>query len=533
MSRMLSRATGGLSHLGLNRRFARIAAVVSAVLVTLFLLSWSRQDPNGQPGWPPALLIGKARQQEPPAFYPFETTSAFFPVAYDDVDNKTTEELCASFPHHLTQRIQPVLKMGHGENPKMIDAQFHSVSACFENDELLIFSDLEQVVHGRHVIDILANLPQAYRDSDAEGIPNPNFANYERLTELSRANKLTADNDPAKGENGWRLDKYKFLAEVERAWQMRPGRDFYVFYESDTYVSWDNMFRFLSTLDPNAPWYMGSPSPGRRDEKKKIDTWFANGGPGFALSRGAMEKLFARQASSDGHFTDPPFAIKWHELVRDDPCGDSVLGWALWNAGVPLSGFFPLFNTYAAHTIPFTDRMWCQPFLTMHKLKFEDMKALWRWESRSRKLGRPLLYSDIFEFLSPAKPDVRHDWENPVWDRLAHGRDTFVETLEACRQACQDSDSCLQYHWQGKDTKKCVLMPYITLGSGKAPETNEKKAPNQQNGDNTQKEEDQFKVVKEELIFTSGWMRSRIDRWRVGHVCRSPEWVYPSIERHF
>ncbi|KAK3995267.1 beta-1,3-N-acetylglucosaminyltransferase radical fringe [Cladorrhinum sp. PSN332] len=517
MSRMLSPAARGLAHLGMNRRLARIAALITVLLLTIFLFGWSRQDPYDQSAWPSAFLNGVTRggsQRPPPHFYPFETTSAFYPVAYDgDLKNKTIDELCASFPHHLTQRIQPVLKMGHAENPKMIDAQLHSVSACFAKEELLIFSDLEQDIHGRHVIDILGNLPQAYREKDAKGKPNVEFDNYEKLIALARANKLTPENDPATKENGWKLDKYKFLAEVERAWQMRPGRDFYVFYESDTYISWDNMFRFLSTLDPNAALYMGSPSPGRHDDKKNVDTWFANGGPGLVISRGAMEKLLGRRSSSSGQYTDAPFAMKWHQLLRDDPCGDSVLGWALWNAGVPLSGFFPLFNTYSPHTIPYTDRMWCHPFLTMHKLKVEDMVRLWRWENGNRKLGRPLLYSDMFEFISPVKPEVRQNWDNTNWDRLAHGRDTYVDTLDACKQACQDSgDFCLSYHWQGKDARKCVLMPFVTLGVERSPGIGEK---------------------KESLNFTSGWLKSRIDRWRGDHVCRSPEWVYPDIERHF
>ncbi|KAK4227281.1 beta-1,3-N-acetylglucosaminyltransferase radical fringe [Podospora fimiseda] len=522
MARMLSPAARGLAHLAVNRRFARISAFVALILSTIVLLSWSRRDPYDQSSWHSALLNGVARGgsgKRPPAFYPFETTSAFYPVAFDgDLKNKTVKDLCASFPHHLMQRIQPVLKMGHGENQKMVEAQLHSVSACFTNDELLIFSDLEQDSHGRHAIDILANLPQAYRERDPQGKPNPDFDNYEKLSALARANKLTPENDPARGQNGWSLDKYKFLAEVERSWQMRPGRDFYVFYESDTYISWDNMFRFLSTLDPNVPLYMGSPSPGRHDGR--TTTWFANGGPGLVLSRGAMEKLLKRQSSSYGQYTDPPFALKWQQLIRDDPCGDSVLGWALWEAGVPLSGMFPMFNTYAAHNIPYTDRMWCQPFITMHKLRIEDMTGLWRWENGNRQLGRPLLYSDIYEFLSPVKPEVRQNWDNTNWDRLAHGRDTYVDTLDACRQACRDSDICLSYHWQGKHSRKCVLMPFVTLGVEKQPEAKNKEGPN-------------GKSVDESITFTSGWLKSRIDRWRGDHVCRSPDWVYPSIERHF
>ncbi|KAK4113421.1 glycosyltransferase family 31 protein [Canariomyces notabilis] len=510
----------------MTKRHQRIIPVIAlALLLALFYLgdrwrpSWSR---------PPS---------PPPEFYPFETASAFFPVAHDDVANKTIEELCASFPHHLTQRIQPVLKMGHGENRDMIDAQFQSVSACFGADELLVFSDLDEVIHGRHAIDILANLPRAYRDNDAEGHENPDYANYEAMYALSREGKLTVDNDPARGKNGWRLDKYKFLAEVERAWLMRPGRDFYVFYETDTYISWDNMFRFLSMLDPQALFYIGSPSPGRHDEQKKVDTWFANGGPGFVLSRGAIEKLLGRRSSPiHGQFIDPPFSLRWLDLLRSDPCGDSILGWAMWTAGVPLSGFFPLFNPYPAHVLPYTDRMWCQPFLTMHKLRPEDMTGLWRWENANRKLGRPLLYSDLFVFLPVASEDVRSNWDNTLWDRLAPGHDTKADSLQACKQACEDSSVCMQYHWQGEQTQKCVLQAFMSLGVAKNPETVERKIPiagGDQGKDGAGEGEEKFEIVKEDLSYTSGWLKARIDRWVEEHVCKTPDWVFPSIERHY
>jgi len=521
MPSLLMPATSTVLRHRLNKRLERNALIAALILLAVLALWYARGEE------PPPL----------PAFYPFETTSAFLPVTHHDVESKTIEELCTSFPRHLTQRIQPVLKMGHGDNREMVEAQLESVSACFGAEELLVFSDLEETIHGRHTIDVLANLPRAYREKDGEGNANPDFVNYENMHALASQGKLTKENDPARGKNGWRLDKYKFLAGAERAWQMRPGRDFYVFYETDTYISWDNMFRFLSTLDPQSPLYMGSPSPGRHDEKRKLDTWFANGGPGYVLSRGAMEKLMGRRASSKtGQLTDPPVSLKWMDLVRSDPCGDSVLGYALHDAGVPLSGFFPLFNTYAVHSLPFTERVWCQPVLTMHKLKPEDLVGLWRWEHGRRKLGAPLLYSDLYEYLPVATPDIRNNWDNTNWDRLAPGQDTHVDTLDACRRSCEDQPDCLQYHWQGEQTRKCILQRFINLGVAKDPETIERKVPlpgsNDMKDDGGKKEEE-FKIIKERLTYTSGWLKSRIDEWVKGHMCFAPEWVYPSIERHY
>lgn len=44
-------------------------------------------------------------------------------------------------------------------------------------------------------------------------------------------------------------------------------------------------------------------------------------------------------------------------MLRGDPCGDLVLGWALYKAGISLRGFFPLFNTYIVHALLYTERL--------------------------------------------------------------------------------------------------------------------------------------------------------------------------------
>ncbi|KAK4198664.1 family 31 putative glycosyltransferase [Triangularia verruculosa] len=514
------------SSLKLNKRLARISVLVLSFILSLGLFAWSKQHDR----WLSQILDrtrhGRHRDS---TFYPYDTTTAFAPVSFpaETVQKLSANDLCASFPHHLMgKHIQPVLKMGHGENREMINAQLNSVSSCFQPADLLIVSDLpETLPNGHEAIDILYNLPQRYRltNDSPEAVPEPDFAAYEAMHDLYRAGNLTAENDPTRKNKrtGWRLDRYKFLPQVERAWTEKKNKDWYVFYESDTYVSWDNLFRFLSTLDPDRPLYMGSPSPGRRDPKTDEESWFANGGPGYVLSRGAMRVLFEKRASSreSGVWTEEPFLLKHINTVRTDPCGDAILGWVLWLAGIKISGFFPLFNTYALHSLPYTDRLWCQSFVTMHKLSPQDMVRLWRWEFGSRKLGRPLMYADLYEgFFLPEieEAEQRDNWDNTNWDRLARGRDVYVDSVEKCREACENATSCLQYHWNGKHMRKCVLMPFVTLGHAKQPETIAKKDGGE-----------------ESFIYTSGWITARIKSWAKAHPCVVPDWVPPSTERHY
>jgi hypothetical protein len=388
-SSMASTSLSPPMRLLLNKRFTRIGLLCVGTFLIIFLTGlWRPEnvifgDSNGVGlmGPPSSLFFGSRTRPKSPEFYPFETTSSFFPVAHD-IQGKTAKELCSSFPNYLTAgRVQPVLKMGHGERRDKVEAQLDSVSACFTTDELLVFSDLDEIIRDRAIIDILADLPEQYR------VENPDFDNYLAMQDLRRNGRLDIDKNATAAIDGWRLDKYKFLPIVVRAWNMRPDRDFYVFYETDTYVFWDNMFRFLGTFDPDEPLYMGSPSPGMFDDKKGVKTWFANGGPGFVLSRGAIKKLLHREAGPTGRYIEQPVILKWLDMLRKDCCGDSVMGWTLWNISIPLSGYWPLFNPHSLHGIPYSEPYWCQPVLTLHKTAPSDMVDLWRWEQSQRKLN--------------------------------------------------------------------------------------------------------------------------------------------------
>jgi hypothetical protein len=139
------------------------------------------------------------------------------------------DELCRSFPKHVLSRIQPVLKTGHGDNKEKLDAQMDSTSACFTPDELIIFSDLDENIRNHRAIDVLAHLPNSHYNATT-------FKMWgEYLSQKEMQANGTLDTEAQMGHiNGWALDKFKFLPMMERAWAMKPNRDFYVFYETDT-----------------------------------------------------------------------------------------------------------------------------------------------------------------------------------------------------------------------------------------------------------------------------------------------------------
>ncbi|KAG6242792.1 hypothetical protein E4U25_002905 [Claviceps purpurea] len=459
-----------------------------------------------------------------PDEYIFSSTSRFAPLTVDDAATASNEDLCASFPKYMSNIIQPVLKVGHSENQERLAAHFNTTSSCFTKDELLVVSDLDEVIHGHRTVDVLGDLPAGYYNLTK----NPDFQHY--ISQRDMHKNGTLNEKTQKTIDGWILDKFKFLPMVERAWLARPDRAFYFFYEPDTYVFWDNAFRFLQNFDPDTPIYMGSPSPGRHDEIRDVRTWFANGGPGFVLSRGAIKALLHRRIDSNGHYIDPALTEKWQDIVAQECCGDSVLGWALWNATVQVQGYWPMFNPHPLHGIPFSDLYWCQPVLTLHKTSPEDLHSLWRWEFAQRTMHRPMLYADVWRLQHPGEPSILDNWDNGDWDRWDPPAEPPINTSKMCEQSCREHDRCMQWTWHGGDEKRCILMWSIRYGLARAPEYMD--------------EGDQRETIPQNALtkqtsprkwvdYTSGWAESRVREWREQRKCEQVRWVGPSVERIF
>lgn len=366
-----------------RRRLLFLAAAACLGFLYLVVALWPARprQPEARDRFP---LAPHDDGPDRPEFLPWDTVSRFRPVARPVGNDTPTADLCAAFPQRLVRDlVQPVLRTGYLDVPARVEAQFASVSACVE--DLLIFSDADGDLAGRPVYDVLADLPDAYRDG------SPEFANYTRLHALHDQGALRKGAADAQPVDGWVIDKFKFLPMVEQAWAMRPHKPWYFFYETDTYVVWDNLFRFLENLDASQPFYIGSPSPGGRKNDEK--SYFAYGGSGFILSQAAVRKLLHRKAGRDGDYLEGSLSQRWEDRVRHDCCGDSVLGWALLHVGVRVSGFWPMMNPYPLERLPYSSGHWCQPVLTLHKTQPEEMVKLWRWEQTRRERSVGLAFS--------------------------------------------------------------------------------------------------------------------------------------------
>ncbi|KAJ3496004.1 hypothetical protein NLG97_g2981 [Lecanicillium saksenae] len=500
---MMARLLARVPLWSFNKHFRRTIAIAFTTLFFVAILQiqiyrYATTPPKRAPN--EAYYVKTIEDHNEP--YTMSTSSSFNPIAFPAGNNMTLKQLCASFPHHLLDKVQPVLKTGFTDAPGRMLSQMESCSACFEPGELLIFSDLDDTFQGHKVIDVLATLPQSYHT----------FRKFRSYLEQKRLRNSGASPAAFKKIDGWSLDKFKFIAQVEQAWKLKPDRDFYVFYETDTYVFWDPLLRFLNTLDPDTPLYMGSASPGRIDEFGR-KTWFANGGPGYVLSRATIKQMLRRRVNSAGQYADPPLADRYRDLLNDDECcGDSALGYVIWESGVQMQSLYPMFSQHPFQYIPYDAMRWCSPLFSLHKASFDEMRALFRWEFTTRSNEHATRHSDVWEFYKPGSEPLRNNWRND--DRFSHKVDIEggIATKDACEAHCKSLDECFMWMWNGDALKECFVSERVVIY-----------------GQEAEPERVHWKMAN----YTSGWIVDKVEKWRDEHKCSDTEWFAHSFSRIF
>ncbi len=269
----------------------------------------------------------------------------------------TGHDSCQAYPAEDSDLVI-VVKTGATELYNKLPAQLVTFLQCAKND-LLILSDLEQDIGGHHIYDCLTEV------SEAAKFNNSDFDLYEEQKRV----KLMGEDIIAmgnRGSQGWALDKYKNIHTARKAWELLPNKSWYFFIDADTYIFWSSFVPWLKRHDPNKKLYLGSGVPNEPP--------FAHGGSGYALSRGAMEQLVGKDGTK--------IAAEFDNLVKDDCCGDKVLGILLKQKKISLTNWDPLTSGQKPRRMGFGPKLWCQPAVTYHHMSPEEMNEMWQFELR-------------------------------------------------------------------------------------------------------------------------------------------------------
>jgi hypothetical protein len=432
------------------------------------------------------------------------------------------------------------IKTGATEAFDKLPTQLLTILQCA--DTLLLFSDLEQDIHSIHIHDVLSRYDPEFLEGHAD------FELYRKQKEyqaegrdIQTLSTMTDSNSDwrTSGHNAaWALDKYKFLHMIERAWELQPDKEWYVFAETDTYIVWRNLVQWLQKFDSSEPLYLGRGEPMKKEEGEGF--FFAHGGSGFVLSRAAMY---------DFCVTKKGLASRWDARIPDLWFGDYVVAKALKEElGLNLTSAAPMFSGHKPMSLPIGTGIWCRPVITQHHLRSEEVQSLWMLENEfytnsSLSSSPHLRFAHLFrDTLSGVKfPELRSEWDNMSQDNIYTVKaprtkdqaqkkpnervgEATVErdpnaSPEACNAACEITETCFQWSHLKFATVEadkqhsggvCYLSSVFRFGS--------------QRPENSWVDEKNATVTN---LWVSGWKTTAIETWieNAPDSCGEVDWT--------
>ncbi|KAF2006506.1 glycosyltransferase family 31 protein [Amniculicola lignicola CBS 123094] len=396
----------------------------------------------------------------------------------------------------IAEDVLVILRTGATESRQKVPVHFQTSLRCVPN--FAIFSDMDEEIEGHAVEDVLGGVSEGMRREHAD------FELYRQLQTHGRAGiadqkVITAQSGSSKGdymntENlGWKLDKWKFLPMIDRAFQRMPTAKWFVFIEADTYLNWNNLLEYLHNFDASKPYYIGK-------HLYIQDVEFGYGGAGFALSNPAMRKVSEHRSVRVKDYEDFT-ASHW--------VGDCALGKVLEDVKVPLHRAFPHFQGDSPATLdPATTKIdrdaWCFPVVTYHHVSPAEIQELWDFEQQWFKRHDILLrHRDIFT--QHIRPQISA--EKAHWDNMSD-QEFAAKSFSACHNICENDKECMQYAYE-ESNKRCLISHAFRLGYA---------APEKEKGKG-----------KEHGEITSGWMVDRVDELflKLESKCGIRDWFSP------
>ncbi|ORY16886.1 hypothetical protein BCR34DRAFT_475643 [Clohesyomyces aquaticus] len=391
-------------------------------------------------------------------------------------------------------------------------------------DTLIVMGDLAMEIGAFHVEDVLGRFDNKVMQH------NPDFERYRKQLAFARSRRklewLREADAHKEAEIRSKLDKYKWLRMVGRAWELRPDRVWYVFADIDTYLVRPNLLAWLGQYDAEKPYFFANPPD------MTSDAPFGFGGTMFVLSVAAMRELLRERKS---------VVPDWDSRISDYASGFEVLTSALsTEINLTVSGSISGISGMHPGTIPYSPSLWCEHVIAMHNVPAELASDIWRLEREREEWQHsrdPLTFAVLWKnFIQPEDMlNPRSDWdnlssgpENAKWNILfesasqtkhfhqhtPHGGATRGEdSWEACRDSCISNVHCVQYSYSSIPTPnyndngptKCHLSSTMRLGAVVDPRIVE------------------VDGKQETLSWKSGWVKDKFERWAQHERCKGQQ----------
>ncbi|KAF2709027.1 glycosyltransferase family 31 protein [Pleomassaria siparia CBS 279.74] len=463
------------------------------------------------------------------ALYSFCWISGF-PRQYDDdelpPDAQKAKSSTSSIPYpvendKLVVTIRTTASDAYAKLPPLlllIGQEYH--------DQLLLVGDLHMDIGPFHVHDVLDRLDgQFIADNPDLGRYKQQIANARAGADMASVNAhLTQEEREAMAK----LDKYKMMRMLERTWELRPDRKWYVFVDTETYLFRANVMACLGQFDSSDATFFANPS-----DPDAVDP-YATSGNTFILSGEAMQALFVDRTTEIAVWDSRATGYRSDFDVLNSALGTEI--------DLSINGTWPGMSGFQPFTVPYGPGFWCEQVLFMHSVSTAMASDIWRLE-RDRQDNQhtqdPLLFADLWtRFLQPENLETpRDDWDNlssgpdnSRWNilfegvepdprrhhqRNEEGRATKgEESWEACQESCNRNERCVQWSYSSIATPnfnengqtKCHVSRSMRFGASKP-----KADVPLENG------------TKAKQTWKSGWRKDNFENWARQQRCKGQQ----------
>ncbi|KAI8817372.1 uncharacterized protein EV422DRAFT_500154 [Fimicolochytrium jonesii] len=310
---------------------------------------------------------------------------------------------------------------------------------------LMLIGDGVVEVGDLEMVDVVTDL---YEKDEAKKLEKRNLAKPKAHKERKVSHKASDSVQVDESSQGWKSDSHKNLPGFRELWNRFPDADWYVMLDDDTYVFFDNLADRLSIYDPEHKHYFGAKTQFVGCDN--IWQWgqgpyFAHGGSGIVLSRGALRELV-----EGVDVCIERYKTCWAGDVRTALC--------LRDQGILLhspSGF---------HGSPPNKDFWfphnpCDRPMTFHHLLVKQIQDLYNLERRmiSQHGKGSVAFGDIYwDWHAGSELQTNYDRRGADVAQLP------ANTTQACQALCASKKICTTFVFDGK---MCWMKDRIPPGS--------------------------------------------------------------------
>lgn len=264
---------------------------------------------------------------------------------------------------------------------------------------------------------------------------------------------------------GWYVDIFKNIPAYAHAWSHDKSKDWYFMIDDDTFLLPSSFAAAVAGKNPDDVLIIG--------RNVGYNWFFAYGGSGIVLSRGAMKLMYGQGTEAARAAVD-----SMHDNLKSNCCGDiavtDMLNMVANNVHMTPEEYMryvdfqddsAIFQGGPRDELIAAFRNWCTPIGSFHHGTAASYNEIFVWAENLRKERggnyAPTYYDFYERYIMPHVTTELIGWtayHNAEYgdNAVFHADSPECASADSCRNACENELTCMQ--WSYEPGSRCVLV---------------------------------------------------------------------------